>query len=108
MVTVDGQVVMAVLPAHLRLDLEAFAASAAARDVELADEAEFRDLFPDCEVGAMPPFGNLYGVDVYMDRRLNDDDSIVFDAGTHHEAIRLAFADFAGLVKPSVGDFARP
>ncbi len=102
MVKAKGKLQMAVLPANLRVDLDAFGAEAA-----LATEAEFRDAFPDCEVGAMPPFGNLYGVPVVVDRALAADEEIVFEAGNHHEAIKLAYADFARLVKPRVEGIAR-
>ncbi|MEN6321411.1 MAG: YbaK/EbsC family protein, partial [Syntrophaceae bacterium] len=62
----------------------------------------FKDIFPDCEVGAMPPFGNLYGMDVYVDQHLTEDKEIVFNAGSHSELVRMAYEDFARLVKPKV------
>ena len=71
----------------------------------LATEDQFRDSFPDCEVGAMPPFGNLYGIPVYVDRSLTKDDEIVFEAGNHHEAIKLDYLDFERTVRPKVGEF---
>jgi Ala-tRNA(Pro) deacylase len=74
-------------------------------DVRLATEQEFKNLFPDCELGAMPPFGPLYGLPVYVDRALTEDDYIVFEAGTHSEAIRMRYQDFAALVFPVVVDF---
>jgi Ala-tRNA(Pro) deacylase len=73
-----------------------------ARDVHLASEADFRDRFPDCEVGAMPPFGNLYGMPVFVAESLAEDDEIAFNAGTHTELIRLGYRDFAELVHPVV------
>ena len=76
--------------------------AAGANDVELATEAEFKDMFPDCDVGAMPPFGNLYGLDVYVAKTLAEDDEIVFNAGTHAELIKLPYAEYERLVKPKV------
>jgi Ala-tRNA(Pro) deacylase len=97
---------MAVLPGDLLLDLKAFARVAGVKHAALATETEFRDAFPDCEVGAMPPFGNLYGMPVVVDRALAEDEEIVFEAGSHHEAIKLWYADFARLVSPKVGEIA--
>jgi Ala-tRNA(Pro) deacylase len=75
---------------------------AGVENVQLASEQAFRDMFPGCEVGAMPPFGNLYGMEVYVSKLLTDDDEIVFNAGSHTELIRLAYQDFERLVKPKV------
>jgi Ala-tRNA(Pro) deacylase len=75
------------------------------RHVRLATEEELRRLFPDCEVGAMPPLGTLYGLPVYVDRSLTDDEQIVFEAGTHSDAIRMRYWDFAALVFPVVAEF---
>jgi Ala-tRNA(Pro) deacylase len=72
----------------------------------LAEESEFAPLFPDCEVGAQPPFGNLYGVRVYVDRRLTEDPEIVFRCGSHRETMRVAYTDFQRLVQPVVADLA--
>ena len=102
----DGKFVMAVLPAPCRVDLERMRSLAGAGSVALATEAEFRSLFPECELGAMPPCGNLYGLPVYVDGRLREDKSIVFNAGTHTEAIRMDYGDFERLVEPTVGSFA--
>lgn len=99
-VKVDGRLAMAVVPATLKVDLARLAAAAGAKTAEIATEQEFQHAFPECEVGAMPPFGNLYGVDVYVDRRLADDEEIVFNAGSHVELIRLKYADFERLVRP--------
>jgi Ala-tRNA(Pro) deacylase len=107
MIQLDGRLVMAVLPANHRVNLAAFAESAGGELAVLATEQEFKDTFPDCEVGAMPPFGNLYGVDVFVDESLTADEQIVFEGGNHHEAVKLAYADFAGLVQPTVADFAQ-
>lgn len=102
MVLVDGKMAMAVLPASLRVDLDHLQEIIGARRIELADERSFRDKFPECEVGAMPPFGNLYGMDVYVADSLAEDDEIAFNAGSHTELIRMAYADFERLVKPKV------
>jgi len=77
-----------------------------ANTVSLATEDEFRDIFPDCEAGAMPPFGNLYGMDVYAEEKLAEDKEIVFNACSHQELIKLEYKDFERLVKPRIGKFA--
>jgi Ala-tRNA(Pro) deacylase len=97
---------MAVLPAPEKLDLEKLERHLPEQRAQLATEAEFRDLFPGCEVGAMPPFGNLFGLPVYVDKRLAQDPEIVFEAGNHEQTVRLAYADFARMVRPEVDDFA--
>ena len=102
MVTLDGKLAMAVLPASLRLDMNLLREAAGGAQAKLASEAEFRDKFPDCETGAMPPFGNLYGLEVFVAKSLADDAEIAFNAGTHTELIQLAYADFERLVKPRV------
>ena len=102
MVLVDGKMAMAVLPASLKVDFDYFRKEIGASNVGLAAEREFEALFPDCEVGAMPPFGNLYGTDVYVDQSLVEDDEIAFTAGTHTELIKLPFIDFKRLVKPKI------
>jgi Ala-tRNA(Pro) deacylase len=102
---VDGKFHMAVLPAPCHVDLSKFRDLTGAKSVVLAAEEEFKQLFPECELGAMPPFGNLYGLPVHVDERLTEDDSIVFNAGTHTEAIRLDFADFKRLAKPEIAAF---
>lgn len=105
-VKADDRMVMAVLPANLHIGLEKFAGVAGARQAVLASEEEFGSAFPDCELGAMPPFGNLYGIEVFVDQSLTADEEIVFEAGSHHEAIKLAYEDFARLVDPTVGEFS--
>jgi Ala-tRNA(Pro) deacylase len=107
MLQTDGRLVMAVLPANHYVNLAAFAGVAKASVAVLATEEEFKETFPDCEVGAMPPFGNLYGLEVFVDRSLTGDESIVFEAGNHHEAVKLRFGDFERLVQPTVADFAQ-
>lgn len=96
--------VLAVLPATSRLDLHKLGDLTGDPRTVLAAESEFAKRFPGCEVGAMPPFGNLFDMPVYADPRLAEDDSIVFEAGTHTETIRLAWHDFERLVQPTVAD----
>ena len=105
-VKADNRFVLAVLPASVRTDLEKLKAGLGAQEVRLATEFEFTGLFPDCEVGAMPPFGNLYGISVYVDTSLAKDEEIVFNAGTHEDTIRMKYADFARVAQPQVLDFA--
>lgn len=102
MVKIDGALAMAVLPASFKVNLDLLTETAKATTVELATEAEFKDKFPGCETGAMPPFGNLYGMAVYVAQRLAEDKEIAFNAGTHSELIRLGYADYERLVKPTV------
>lgn len=106
MVKLDGRMVMVVLPAPYHVDLELLRDAAEADKVELATEKEFRQLFPECELGAMPPFGNLYGLDVYVAKKLAEDIEIAFNAGTHTELMQLAYADFERLVRPRILTFA--
>ncbi len=102
MVKIDGDMAMAVLAAPDRVDLERLREATGAHEVELADEDEFRGLFPNCEPGAMPPFGNLWDMEVFVDQRLREDERIAFAAGTHEELVRLPYADFERLVSPVV------
>ena len=106
MVKLDGELAMAVLPASFQVDLGLLKAAAGASSAELAGEADFRGRFPDCETGAMPPFGNLYGMAVYADQSLTRDHEIAFNACCHHELVRLAYADYERLVQPKVASFA--
>jgi Ala-tRNA(Pro) deacylase len=105
---VDGAFAMAVLPAADVVDLALLEKDLGAAKVRMADEGEFASLFPDCEVGAMPPFGPLYNLPVYADETLAEDDWIVFNAGSHREAIRMAFQDFKRLVDPKLMKFRAP
>ena len=105
-VKMDDRIVMAVLPSSRHVDLSLLKAFAGAKAISLVPEAEFRDLFPGCEAGAMPPFGNLYGMPVFVDEGLSRDKEIAFNAGTHSELIRMSYADFARLVQPTVIGFA--
>jgi Ala-tRNA(Pro) deacylase len=107
MVKIDGRIAMAVLPAAYKIDFELLKKTTGASKVELADEKEFKNLFPDCDVGAMPPFGNLYGLDVYVADKLVEDKEITFNAGSHTELIKLGYKDFVELVKPKVIKFSR-
>ena len=100
-----GQHLMAVLPAEHLIDLEKVA-TFFGKDVSFESEQEFESLFPDCAVGAMPPFGSLYGVPTYVDKSLAEEDYIVFEAGTHTEAIKFSYHDYEKIVKPQVGDLA--
>lgn len=98
--------IMAVVPAPWRVHLPSLARLAGVPRLRLATEAEFAGLFPGCEPGAMPPFGALYGIPTWVDERLARDEHIVFNAGTHQLAVRLAWADYARLESPRIGDFA--
>ena len=102
MVKLDGTMAMVVLQGHAHVDLGHLAELVGADGAELATEDEFAELFPDCEVGAMPPFGNLYGLPVYVSAGLAADEEIAFNAGSHTELIKLAYADFARLASPAV------
>jgi Ala-tRNA(Pro) deacylase len=104
-VVCDGELVLLALPTSRRVDLARVSALFDAREVRLATEGELAVAFPDCEIGAMPPFGNLYGLPVYVDRELEGDHEIFFQAGTHTVAFSLAYADFQRLVAPTVADF---
>ena len=106
MLKVGEKLVMAVLPASMQIDFAALRHALHAQAVALASEREFKGLFPECEVGAMPPFGNLYGLDVYVADVMAEDDEIAFNAGSHTELVKLAYRDFAHLVKPTVLEFA--
>lgn len=106
-VRIDGKLAMAVLPASPKVDVNLLKEATGAHHVKIATEDDFREAFPGCELGAMPPFGNLYGMDVYVDPRLAMDKEIAFNAGTHRELIRMTYADFERLVRPKVVALAR-
>jgi len=99
---------MAVLPAPLHVDLRRLEQAAGRRGLRLATEAQFAGLFPGCEPGAMPPFGNLYGLPVWVDDSLARDEEIAFNAGTHAETVHMRYADFARLVQPTVAALRAP
>ena len=106
MVKLDGKLIMTVLPASFRVDLVSLRKATNAKTVSLASEEEFKDQFPQCETGAMPPFGNLYGLAVFADESLTKDKEIAFNAGSHRELVRMAWEDFQKLVEPKVIRFA--
>lgn len=101
-VKLDGAMAMVVLPANHKVDFDFLARGLGAKNAALATEEEFKGLFPDCEPGAMPPFGNLYGMDVYIEEGLTEGSRIAFNAGSHTEVIRLPYRDFERLAKPKV------
>jgi Ala-tRNA(Pro) deacylase len=105
MIVVDGAMAMAVLPANHRVLLDDLCELTGTDDVRLAREEEFKDLFPDCELGAMPPFGNLYDMSVYVSADLADEAEIAFNAGTHTDIISMGYHDFDRLVRPKVANF---
>ncbi len=100
-VKIDGEMAMVVTPASERIELDHLRDSLGASEVDLATENEFKDSFPDCETGAMPPFGNLYGMKVFVSQTLREDEEIAFNAGTHSELVRLAYTEFERLVHPT-------
>jgi Ala-tRNA(Pro) deacylase len=106
MVKADGKKLMLVLPASYQIDMKKLKKVLKCKKVSMAKEKDFEELFPDCEVGAMPPFGNLYNLEVWVDQVLTEDASIVFQAGNHIETVRIKYADYARLVSPKVGDFS--
>jgi Ala-tRNA(Pro) deacylase len=102
MLDVDGNLVMGVVTGSQKVNLNTVRASLGAHEVRLAREDEFISKFPDCEIGAMPPFGNLFGIPVYVDPAVEKDESIYFNAGNHVQTVRLRYKDFEKLVKPRV------
>lgn len=102
MLQVDGAPAMIVLPAHHRVDFARLHDELGAKQVRMCNEDEMRQLFPDCEVGAEPPFGNLYGVPVYLSDAMKDDLFITFNAGTHEDVIRMRLEDYVRLAKPRI------
>lgn len=106
MVLADERLVMLVLPAPRHVNPKKAADVLGVEEVYLAGEKRFTETFSDCEVGAMPPFGSLYGVPVYSDKALSEDETIVFRSGTHTDTMSVSYADFEKLVKPTVAEFA--
>ncbi len=106
-IKVDGKLTMAVLPASYQVDFKVLKQLFGTQQVTLATEAEFKYFFPDCEVGAMPPFGNLYDMEVYVAESLAEDSEICFNNGNHTEMLRLSYEDFDRLVQPRVLKFSR-
>ncbi len=105
-VLADNTPMLLALPATYRVDLDKARACLGARDARLAHEEEFRNSFPGCEVGAMPPFGNLYHLPVCVEQSLTSQETIVFPCGTHTETMSLKYTDFERLVQPTVAEFA--
>jgi Ala-tRNA(Pro) deacylase len=106
MLKADGKDVMVVMPAPYRLHEGRMKRLIGARKIRLATEREFRKLFPDCEVGAMPPFGNIYDIPFYVDFSLSQNEHIIFNAGSHRKSIRMSFEDYEKLVNPVLCSFA--
>jgi Ala-tRNA(Pro) deacylase len=102
----DGKMAMAVLPASHKIDWDLLKQATGATSIELASEQEFTDMFADCDIGAMPPFGNLYGMEVFVETSLTRDKDIAFNAGSHIELVKLSFEDFSRLVRPKVVSFS--
>jgi len=107
-IKIDGKLAMAVLPASYKVSFEHLKDTLGVKEVRLAYEQEFIDKFPDCEVGAMPPFGNIYGIEVYVADSLAEDEEIAFNACSHTELIKMKFNDFEKLVKPKRIKFSVP
>ena len=105
-VKADGKHVMCVLSACYKIDLKALKSQLGAKSVELAEEEDIGKIFGDCELGAQPPFGNLYDLPTVIDKALEKDDHIVFQGGTHEKAIRMTMDDYRKLVKPKVLEFS--
>ena len=104
-VEIDGEMAMAVLPGSQKVDVELLREAMGADQVSLARESEFKDRFPECDLGAMPPFGNLYGMPVYVADSLTDDEEIAFNAGSHTELVKMSYRDFERLAQPRVMHF---
>lgn len=105
-IKIDGNLAMAVLPSNYNIDFGRLKEATGAKKIELATEDEFEDLFPECETGAMPPFGNLYGMEVFVAEQLSQDYDISFNAGVHTELITLSYKDYEKLVHPRTTQFA--
>jgi len=106
MVKIDNKLAMAVVPASYNVNFNKLKTISGAKKVELANEGEFESMFPECEPGAMPPFGNLYNMSVYVSNTLAEDEEIAFNAGTHNELIKMSYKDFERLVQPRVEKFS--
>jgi len=107
MIKIDGELAMAVLPASYMVDLDLLKEAAGSYDVEIAREADFAGKFPDCNVGAMPPFGNLYGMEIYVAESLADQEEIAFNACTHTETMKMSFKDYRELVRPKIAQISQ-
>ena len=107
MIKLDGETALAVLPAYLKVDFKRIKQISGAKKIKLAMEEDMEEFFPDCTIGAMPPFGNLYQIPVYADSTLENDEDIAFNAGSHMELIKMHFKDFNKLVHPKIHDIHR-
>jgi len=101
-VKLDGKNCMVVVPAHMKVDLDALKSELGVSDVTLANESEFKSQFPGCDIGAMPPFGNLFDMNVYVSSEIAEQENIAFNAGSHSELLQLAYKDFDNLVSPNI------
>lgn len=106
MIKLDGRMAMAVLPAPEKVNFTLLQQAAGARTISLATEPDFNEMFPDCDLGAMPPFGNIYDLDVFVSATMSATEHIAFPAGTHTELLRMTYADFSRLVRPRMARFA--
>jgi len=106
LIKVDGKMAMCVLPASYKIDFDLLKETLGGKNIRLANEVEFKDKFPECDVGAMPPFGNLYGMDVYVEEILAKDEEIAFNACSHVELLQMSFKDYGRLVKPRLMKFS--
>lgn len=106
MVKIDGDMSMVVLPSTHQVDLDLLKETLGTQNVELATEEEFQNRFPDCELGAMPPFGNLYDMNTFVAQTLREDEEIAFNAGNHREVVKMGYADYEDLVQPTVTNLA--
>ena len=104
-VEIDGEMAMAVLPGSQKVDVDLLRDAVGAQQVSLAKESAFKDRFPECDLGAMPPFGNLYGMPVYVADSLTEDEEIAFNAGSHTELVKMGYRDFERLVQPQIMHF---
>ena len=102
----DGKLLMAVIPASHRLNLQELRGVTEVKQLVMLTESDLAKLFSDCEMGAIPPLGTLYGLDVWMDRVLAQSDEIIFCAGSHADCVRMSYSDYFDLVKPQVGRFS--
>lgn len=107
LVMVDGKMIMAVLPASHLIDIDKLKNTLKADTIRLASETEFKSKFADCEVGAMPPFGNLYDMDVYLSESLLKNQKVTFNAGSHTEVMTLTIGEFIRIINPKVLDFTK-
>ena len=107
-VRADGEFVMCALPACYRIDLEELRYQIGAEEIKLADEPSMRELFPECELGAEPPIGRMFGLTTLMDESLTADDRVMFQAGTHMDAVAMSLAEYRRAAQPEMAHFARP